>query len=90
MAESGFHWGGSALTIAGWCFPFDGLVEVSSEHHRTELDAQVSDEQQKRDAHRPSFSAFVVDVDVRDSKVRARLIGCPAKFAGNRHTFNSP
>ena len=39
----------------------DGLVEVSSEYCRTELEVQVPDEQQQRDAHRPSFSALIVD-----------------------------
>ena len=80
----------SALAIARGCIPFDGLVEDSSEYHRTELEAQVPDEQQQSDAHRPSLSALVVDVDVRDGTVRARLVGCPAKFAGNRHTFKKP
>ena len=47
-------------------------------------------QQQQRDAHRTSFSAFVFQVDVRDSKLRARLVGCPAELAGNRHTFKSP
>ena len=45
--------------------------------------------QQKRAAHRPLFSAFVVEVDVRDSNV-ARLVGCPEEPSGNRHAFNSP
>ena len=90
MATRGFHRRGSAFTIAGWRFPFDGLVEVFSEHDRTELEARVPDEQQQRYAHRTSFSAFVVGVDVRGSKVGARLVGCLAKFAGNCQTFNSP
>ena len=88
MAESGFHRGASAFTIAGWCFPFNGLVEVPSEHDRPELEAQVPDEQQKRDAHRLPFRASVVDVDIRYGNVGARLVGCLAKFAGNCHTFN--
>ena len=42
------------------------MVEVTSDHNRTKLKAQVPDEQQQRDAHRTSIRASVVDVDVRD------------------------
>ena len=59
MAEGGFHQGGSALTIAEWRFPFESLVEVSSEYYHTELEAQVPDEQQQRDPHRPFFLFFL-------------------------------
>ena len=90
MAEGGFHRGGSALTIAGWRFRFESLVEVSSEYYHTELEAHIPDEQQQRDPHRPSFCAFVVDVDVRDSKVGARLAARPAELAGNCHAMDSP
>ena len=92
MAESGFQRGGSAFTIAGWCFSFDGLVEVPSEHDRTWLGASFPEEQQQRGAHPPPFCALGVDVDVRGSKVGALLVGCPAKFAGNcyEHDFTSP
>ena len=62
-----------------------------------ELETQVldqeernTDEQQKRDANRPPLGALVVDVNVRDSKVEARLVGCPAEHASDHHTLDGP
>ena len=69
MAEGGFHRGGSALTIAGWCFPFDGLVEITREHDRTELDSQVTDQEEHGNTDGSPLGALVVDVHVGDSKV---------------------
>ena len=60
-----FHRKSSAYTIAGCGFP-PAMVEVTSDHNRTKLKAQVPNEQQQRDAHRTSIRASVVDVDVRD------------------------
>ena len=62
IAEGGFQRRCSALTIAGLCFPFIGLVEVSCEHYRTELEAQVLDQEGQRDANRPPLGTLVVDV----------------------------
>ena len=76
MSEGSFHRRGSALAIAGWCFSFDGLVDVPSGHYRTEREAQVPDEQEQRDAHRPSFNAFVVDVNVQSTTVRVPCEMC--------------
>ena len=46
----------------------DRLVEVTRENERPDLEAQVPDEKQERDAHLPSLRAFVVDVHVGDGK----------------------
>ena len=89
MAEGSFG-RGSAFTIAGWCFPFNGLVEISCEHRRAELETQVPDQEEQGNADGPPLGTPVVDVDVRDSKVGARPVGCPAELASDHHAFNSP
>ena len=90
MAEGRFEWRGSAITIAGWCFPLNGLGEITGEHHHTELETQVSDQEEQGNTDGPPLGALVVDVDVRDSKVGARLVGCPAELASNHHVLNGP
>ena len=61
--------------------PFStALLKSRGEYCRIELEAQVPDEQSTTRCTTDSlFCAFVVDVDVRDSKVGARLVGCPLR-----------
>ena len=80
-----------ALTeIAMWRFTFKGPVEITSEDDSAELHAQVADEQQECDAHGPPLGALVIDVNVVDCGVGARLVGRPAEHAGNHHALDGP
>ena len=40
--------------------------------------------------HGPPFCAFVVDMDIRDGEVGARLVARPAELAGNHHALDGP
>ena len=90
MAEGGFERRGSAFTIAGRCFPFNGLVEVTGEHHCAELETQVSDHEEQGNAYGPPLGALVVDVSMGHSEVRAQLVRSPAKLTSNRHALDGP
>ena len=60
--------GHATLTVAATRekFTFGTLAEVTGEHNRTEPEAQVTDEEQQRNAHRPPLDALAVHMDVGD------------------------
>ena len=66
------------------------LNEVSCKHNRTELEAQVTDEEQQRNAHRPPLGALVLDMDAGDREIGARRVGSSAEVACNNHTLDGP
>ena len=68
---------------------FSTLVEVAGEHHSAEFEAQVPYELQQRDAHGLPSGEFVVDVNVGDREVGARLFGSSAELASNNHALDS-
>ena len=76
--------------IARGGFTFDSLVEVAGKHNRTELETQVVDDAQERNAHRPPLGALVVDLDVGNRVIEARRVGGSAELAGNHHALDSP
>ena len=71
-------------------FTFDSLVEVASKDDSAFLHAQVADEQHKRDSHRPPLGALVVDVNIGDCEIGARLVGRPAELTGSHHALDGP
>ena len=71
-----------------WRFTFDTLVEIASQDS-ADLHAQVADEQQERDANGPPLGALVVDMNVGDCEIGARLVGRPAEVAGH-HALDGP
>ena len=90
-AEGGLERRDPAIAkIASWRDAFNGLVEIADEDDSAKLQAQVADEQQECDAHRPPPGALVVDVNIGDCEIGARLVGRPAEFAGNHHALDGP
>ena len=76
VAEGGLKRRDPAVTrIARGGFTFDSLVEVAGEDGSAKLRAQVADEQQERDANRPPLGTLVVDVNIGDGEIGARLVG---------------
>ena len=71
-------------------FTFITLVEVAGKYNRTELHAEVADEQQERDANRPPLDTLVVDVNICDCEIGARWVGRSAEYAGNHHSLDGP
>ena len=71
-------------------FTFITLVEVAGKYNRTELHAEVADEQQERDANRPPLDTLVVDVNICDCEIGARWVGRSAELAGNHHSLDGP
>ena len=66
------------------------LFRVASKDDRAELHAQVADEQQECDAHRPPLGGLVVDVNVGDREVGARGVGRPAELVSNINALEGP
>ena len=66
------------------------FVEITSKDDSAKLDAQVADEQEKRDANRSPLGALVVDVNIRDGEIGARRVGRSAELAGNHHALDGP
>ena len=91
MAEGGFKRRDPAITeVAGWCFPFNGHLEIASDGDSAELHAQVADEQHECDAHGPPLGALIVDVNSGDCEIGARLVGSSAELAANHHALEGP
>ena len=66
------------------------LVEIASEDDSAELHAQVAEEQQECDSHGPPLGALIVDVNIGDCEIGARLVGRPAELAGNHRVLDGP
>ena len=78
MAEGGSERRGPAFTkIARRRSMFNGLVEIAREDDSVKLHAQVEDEQQECNAHRPPLGAHVVDVYIVDGEVGATTARAP-------------
>ena len=75
---------------AGSEFTLSTLAEVAGKDDSAQLHAKVADKQQERDANRPPLGALVVDVNIGDGGIGARLVGRPAELAGNHHALDSP
>ena len=81
---------GDARGVDGWFkFTFGTLAEVTGEHNRTELEAQVTDEEQQRNAHRPPLDALAVDMDVGDREGKSTT-DSSAEFASNNYALDGP
>ena len=61
---------------------------VTSEHHRAELETQVSG-QERGNTYGPTHGGLV-DVTIGDCELEARLVGRPAELAGKHHDFDGP
>ena len=77
VAQCCFRSGDAALTVGAtcWKFSFCSLVEVTGEHDRAELRAQIADEQNQRNEDGPPLGTLIVDVDVGDCEVGAQRVG---------------
>ena len=51
--------------------PFNGLVEITGEHHRAELETQVTEQEEQGNTDGPPLRALIVYAHVRESKVGA-------------------
>ena len=90
-AEGCFETRDATLTVGATRekFGLGTLFKVTGEHHHAESETQVADEEQQRNAHRQLRGALVVDVNVGDREVRARLVGSSAELAGDNHVLDS-
>ena len=91
-AEGGFERRSATLTVRATRekFALGTLVRVTGEHYCAELEAQVPNEEQQRDAHGPPLDTLVVDVDVGDCEIGARLGGSSAELASNNRALDGP
>ena len=90
VANCGFEWRGPAFSIVRWCFPFNRLVEINGEHHRAELETQVSDQEEQGNTDGPPLGGLFVDVNISDGEIGARLVGRPSEHARDHHALDGP
>ena len=92
VAKCGFQWGNAALILgATWRVLASGSpVEVASQEHHTQSQAQITDELQESIAHRPALGAFVVHENSCHSEVLTRRVRRSPEFARFNHTLEGP